>query len=115
MSGPTSRPGAPSLGRPPPPAHPGACQNRSSSPVRVEVVAAVTKGVQDLMVEVARVRDAFYSAIYSASSLGAAMALTAPDCALVNVPAGSGATGGDGLRRYPADDVLPHPPPDPTL
>jgi carboxymethylenebutenolidase len=83
--------------------------------VRVEVVAAVTKGVQDLMVEVARVRDAFYSAIYSAADLDAAMALTATDCALVNFPSGSGATSADGLRRYLADDVLPHLPADLTF
>lgn len=112
MSGPTSRPGAPRLGRPARPANTGTCQNRSSSPVRLEVVTAVTKGVQDLMVEVARVRDAFYSAIYSASNLDAAMALTATDCALVNLPSGSGATSADGLRRYLADDVLPHLPAD---
>src|SRR6202042_2166747 len=84
------------LGRPPRPANPGTCQNRSSSPVRVEVVAAVTKGVQDLMVEVARVRDAFYSAIYSAADLDEAMALPATGCAL-------------------ADDVLPHLPADLTF
>ncbi|MGI8447534.1 MAG: hypothetical protein ACR2MP_10225 [Streptosporangiaceae bacterium] len=72
----------------------------------------MTKGVQDRMVEVARVRDAFHSAIYSTSSLDAAIALTTADCVLVNLPSGSGAAGGDGLRRYLADDVLPHLPAD---
>lgn len=72
----------------------------------------MTKGVQDRMVEVERVRDAFHSAIYSASSPGAAMALTATGCVLVNLPAGTGATSGDDLRRYLADDVLPHLPAD---
>jgi len=50
----------------------------------------MTKGVQDRMVEVARVRDSFYSAIYSTSRPDAAVALTAADCVLVNLPSGSG-------------------------
>jgi carboxymethylenebutenolidase len=78
-------------------------------------LGAMTKGVQDRMVEVERVRDAFHSAIYSASSPEAAMALTTTDCVLVNLPAGSGAASGDGLRRYLADDVLPHLPADLTF
>ena len=72
----------------------------------------MTKGVQDRMVEVARVRDSFYSAIYTTARLDAAVALTATDCVLVNLPSGSGASGRDGLRRYLADDVLPHLPAD---
>jgi hypothetical protein len=64
----------------------------------------MTKGVQDRMVEVARVRDSFYPT----SLPDAAVALTAADCVLVNLPSGSGATGRDALRRYLADDVLPH-------
>jgi hypothetical protein len=60
------------------------------------------------MVEVAWVRDSLYPAIYSTSRPGAAVALTAADCVLVNLPSGSGATGRDALRRYLADDVLPH-------
>jgi carboxymethylenebutenolidase len=76
----------------------------------------MTKAVQDLMVEVARVRDAFHSAVYSARSLEAALARTAADCALVNLPLSTGTgtgTGTDGsLRRYLAEDVLPHLPAD---
>ncbi len=71
----------------------------------------MTKAVQDLMVEVARIRDAFHAAIYSGPDLEAAMALTTAGCTLANLPAGTGGTG-DGLRHYLADDVLPHLPTD---
>lgn len=74
----------------------------------------MTKAVQDLMIEVARVRDAFQAAVYSGPSLEAAMALTTTSCTLMNIPSGSGATGG-GLRRYLAEDVLPHLPTDLTF
>jgi carboxymethylenebutenolidase len=71
----------------------------------------MTKAVQDLMVEVARIRDAFHAAIYSRPDLDAALALTTTGCTLTNMPAGTGGTG-DGLRRYLAEDVLPHLPTD---
>lgn len=74
----------------------------------------MTKAVQDLMVEVARIRDAFQAAIYSAPSLDAALALTTPGCTLTNIPSGTGAAG-EGLRRYLAEDVLPHLPADLTF
>ena len=67
----------------------------------------MTKAVQDRMVEVARIRDAFHAAIYSTPDLGAALSFAAAGCTVVNVPSGSGATGED-LRRYLAEDVLPH-------
>lgn len=72
----------------------------------------MTKGVQDLMLEAERVRDAFHAAVYAAADVEAALALTSADCALVNTPAGSGADGTGGLRRYLAEDVLPHLPAD---
>jgi carboxymethylenebutenolidase len=74
----------------------------------------MTKGVQDRMNEVARVRDVFQTAIYSTPSLEAAMALTTPGCTLVNIPAGTGATG-ERLRRYLAEDLLPWLPADLTF
>jgi carboxymethylenebutenolidase len=74
----------------------------------------MTKGVQDRMNEVARVRDAFHTAICSTANLEAAMALTTAGCTLINIPSGSGATG-EGLRRYLAEDVLPHLPADLTF
>lgn len=67
----------------------------------------MTKAVQDRMVEVARIRDSFHAALYSAPDLGAALKLAATGCAVVNVPSGSGAAGQD-LRRYLAEDLLPH-------
>ena len=74
----------------------------------------MTKAVQDLMVEVARIRDAFHAAIYSSPDLEAAMALTTTGCTLTNIPSGTGGTG-EGLRRYLAEDVLPHLPADLTF
>jgi carboxymethylenebutenolidase len=71
----------------------------------------VTKAVQDRMVEVARIRDAFQAALYSSPDLEGAMARVTPGCTLVNIPAGTGASG-DGLREYLAADVLPHLPAD---
>lgn len=67
----------------------------------------MTIGVQQLMLEVERVRDAFQRAVYAAADLEAALAVTAADCALVHLPPGTGADGGD-LSRFLADDVLPH-------
>jgi carboxymethylenebutenolidase len=74
----------------------------------------MTKAVQDLMVEVARVRDAFHAAVYAARSLEAALGRTSPDCVLANLPVGTGTGDGadGGLRRYLAADVLPHLPDD---
>jgi carboxymethylenebutenolidase len=71
----------------------------------------MTKAVQDRMVEVERIRDAFLAAIYTTPDLDKAMRLAAPGCALTNIPSSSGAAG-DGLRRYLAEDVLPHRPRD---
>ena len=71
----------------------------------------MTKAVQDRMVEVERVRDAFHAAIYTAPNLEKAMTLAAAGCTLTNVPSGSGAAD-DGLRRYLAEDLLPHLPGD---
>ncbi|MBV9795556.1 MAG: hypothetical protein JO016_16635 [Actinobacteria bacterium] len=67
----------------------------------------MTKAVQDRMVEVARIRDAFQAALFSRPDLDAALACVTPGCTLANIPAGTGATG-DGLRRYLAGDLLPH-------
>ena len=71
----------------------------------------MTKAVQDRMVEVARIRDAFQAAVYSSPDLEAAMRLATPGCTLTNIPAGTGASGDD-LRRYLAEDVTPHLPAD---
>jgi len=49
----------------------------------------VTIGVQQLMLEVERVRDALQRAVYAAADLEAALAVTAADCALVHLPPGT--------------------------
>lgn len=67
----------------------------------------MTTGIQQLMLEVERVRDAFHRAVFINADVDAALALATADCMLVNLPAGTGATG-DGLRRYLAEDVAPH-------
>ena len=72
----------------------------------------MTTGVQQLMLEIERVRDRFHQAIYAAGDLEAALAAAAADCVLVNTPTGTGATGEAALRRYLAEDVLPHLPGD---
>jgi carboxymethylenebutenolidase len=72
----------------------------------------MTKGVQDRMIDVERIRDAFHAAIYTAADVDAAAALATDDIAVVNHPTGSGATGVADLRRYLRTDVLPHLPAD---
>ena len=44
--------------------------------------------------------------------MDAALACLTEDCALTNVPAGTGGTGTDELRRHLAEDVVPHRPAD---
>jgi len=72
----------------------------------------MTTGVQQLMREVEQVRDAFQTAVFCAADLDGALAVMSPDCALVNLPMGTGASGLQDLRRYLAEDVLPHLPAD---
>ena len=67
--------------------------------------------IRDLMAQVERVRDEFHAAVFDAADVDAALALMAPDGVLVHLPAGTGARG-DGLRRFLADDVVPHRPSD---
>ena len=74
----------------------------------------MTMGVQQLMLEVERIRDSFHAAVFSTPDLDTALAVTAADCVLVNLPMGTGASG-EGLRRFLAEDVLPHLPADLTF
>jgi carboxymethylenebutenolidase len=69
-------------------------------------------GIQQLIWAIERVMDSFNTAVYSTGDLDAALAVAAPDCVLENVPSGRGH---DDLRRYLADDLLPHLPADLTL
>ena len=72
----------------------------------------MTKGVQDRMVAVEQVRDAFHAAIYQVGDLDAALSFVSNDCVLEHFPPGRGATGINDLRRYLAEEVLPHLPAD---
>lgn len=75
----------------------------------------MTIGVQQLMTAVERVKDSFHQSLYSGRDVDAALAVTADDCVLVNLPVGTGASGRDGLRHHLADIVLPHLPADLTF
>ena len=75
----------------------------------------MTKAVQDLMVEVERVHDAFHAAVHDHGDVEEAVALLDPACRLVVVPAGVEAVGVDAIRRHLADDVLTHLPADLTV
>ncbi|MCD2196637.1 nuclear transport factor 2 family protein [Actinomycetospora endophytica] len=66
----------------------------------------MTKAVQDLMVEVERVRDAFLGAVLAADP-DAAHALITPDATLRVDPTGTGAAGADDVRRFLAEQVAP--------
>jgi carboxymethylenebutenolidase len=72
-------------------------------------------GIQQLISAMEKVTDAFDAAVYAARDLDAALAATAPDCVLENVPLGRGARDQQDLRRHLAEDVLPHLPPDLTF
>jgi carboxymethylenebutenolidase len=69
-------------------------------------------GIQQLIWAIERVGDSFHAAIHRSPDLDAALAATAADCELLNLPMRTGARGTEGLRRYLAEDVLPHLPAD---
>lgn len=68
--------------------------------------------IQHLIWGIERLWDTFHGAAHSAKDLEAALAVTAADCVVTNVPTGTGTTDGKDLRRYLAEDVLPHLPAD---
>ncbi|HEY2193544.1 MAG TPA: nuclear transport factor 2 family protein [Actinomycetospora sp.] len=74
----------------------------------------MTKAVQDLMVEVERVRDAFVTALLRPDP-DAAHALLTPDARLEIDPAGTAITSADAVRRFLADDLAHGLPADLTL
>ena len=75
----------------------------------------MTKAVQDLMVEVERVHDAFHTALYEHGDGNGAAALLDPACHLPVVPTGVEAVGVDAIRRHLVADVVPHLPADLTV
>ena len=72
----------------------------------------VTKAVQDLMVAVERVRDAFARAVFVDADPAAARTVATDDVTVEVLPAGTGASGGEALERWLATDVVPSLPPD---
>ncbi len=72
-------------------------------------------GIQQLIWAIAKVTDAFDAAVHSSGDIDAALAATAPDCVVENLPCGRGARDQQDLRRHLAEDVLPHIPPDLTF
>jgi carboxymethylenebutenolidase len=63
----------------------------------------MTVGIQLLMSEMERLADCFHGAVYATPDLDAAVAVTAEDCVLVNVPMGTGARTQEDLRRHLVD------------
>jgi carboxymethylenebutenolidase len=72
----------------------------------------MTMGIQQLMWQIERARDAFHAAVHSAGDVDAAMACVGETCALANNPVGTGADDPDAIRRYLTEDVLPFLPDD---
>jgi carboxymethylenebutenolidase len=72
-------------------------------------------GIQQLILAIERVADGFHAAVFTDPDLGAALAAADDDCVLENVPGGTGARDREDLRRYLAEDVLPHRPADLTF
>jgi carboxymethylenebutenolidase len=72
----------------------------------------VTMEIQQLMWKLEELAAAFRQAAFVGGDVDAALACLTDDCTLTNVPAGTGGTGTDELRRYLVDDVLPHRPAD---
>jgi carboxymethylenebutenolidase len=69
-------------------------------------VDPVTKAVQDLMVEVERVRDAFLAAVLRPDP-DAAVALLGPDPHLEIDPAGTRVSSADAIRHFLAEQLAP--------
>lgn len=74
----------------------------------------MTMGIQQLMWKIEGIRDAFHTAVFTDHDVAAALFAAGPDCALANLPVGTGARG-DELGPYLAEQVLPHLPDDLTF
>jgi carboxymethylenebutenolidase len=75
----------------------------------------MTMVIQQLVWRIEAIFDAFTTAVYVDRQVDAAVALLAEDCALRNVPAGTGGETEAEIRRYLAEDVLPNLPDDLTF
>jgi carboxymethylenebutenolidase len=72
----------------------------------------VTVGIQQLIRSVEGIAAAFRAAVHEQRDLDAALAAVGDECVLVNLPAGTGATGREALARHLEHEVLPHLPAD---
>lgn len=72
----------------------------------------MTMEIQHLMWKLEELAAGFREAAFEKGDVEAALGFLTEDCALANVPAGTGGTGTDELRRYLAEDVVPHLPDD---
>lgn len=68
--------------------------------------------IQYLMGKLEELASGFREAVFAKGDVEAALAFLTEDCALTNVPAGTGGTGTEALRRYLAEEVVPHRPAD---
>ena len=71
----------------------------------------MTMEIQHLMWKLEELAAGFREALYDKGDVDAALGFLTEDCALTNVPTGTGGTGTDALRRY-LDDVVAHRPDD---
>jgi carboxymethylenebutenolidase len=72
----------------------------------------VKPGIQEFMRQIERVWDTYQRDVHVGRDLDAAMAATGPETSLVNVPVMTGGRDREGVRRYLAEDLLPHLPVD---
>ena len=75
----------------------------------------MTMEIQTLMWKLEELATAFREAVFVVGDVDAALGHLTDDCTLANVPAGTGGTGTDELRRHLAEDVIPHRPADLTF
>jgi carboxymethylenebutenolidase len=68
----------------------------------------MTMEIQHLMWKIEGIRDAFTQAVFVDRDLDAAMENVGDECVLETVPGVVGARGADDVRRFLADDVIPH-------
>jgi carboxymethylenebutenolidase len=87
---------------------PGGIYPRAAIPTALCEREAMTVAIQQLMWALAGICDGFHRAVYDERDLAAAMAHIGDNSALRNAPVGTGGRGGAEVRRYLADDVLPH-------
>jgi carboxymethylenebutenolidase len=71
----------------------------------------VTMEIQHLMWKLEELATGFREAAFDKGDVDAALGSLTEDCALTNVPMGTGGTGTDALRRY-LEDVVAHRPAD---